>query len=93
MKAIILYKLAAGKTREELMEVYPHHRARVDAFVAENKIVSMGAFTERTADGIGSMGIFTNKAAAEDFVSADPFLLEGLVGHYDIAEFNDVIEG
>ncbi|MDR0299849.1 MAG: hypothetical protein LBI13_07175 [Streptococcaceae bacterium] len=92
MKAIVLYKIAAGKTREDLMEVYPRHRARVDEFVAQKKIISMGAFPEPTSDGIGSMGIFVDKASAEEFVAEDPFRLEGCVGHYDIAEFQDVMD-
>ncbi|MGG0655488.1 YciI family protein [Rummeliibacillus pycnus] len=91
MRAIIFYKIASGKTREELMKVYPRHRMHVDKFLAQNKIISMGALTEQTIDGVGSFGIFVDKATAEDFVAGDPFFLEGLVGHYEISEFNDVV--
>ena len=73
------------------MTAYPRHRARVDQFVAAGKIVTMGAFTAPTHDGVGSMGIFISKADAENFVTGDPFRLEGLVGSYEIAEFTDVI--
>jgi len=92
MNAIVLYKIAEGKTRQDLMVVYPRHRARVDDFLAAGKIVSMGALAAPTTDGIGSFGIFTSKAAAEDFVAEDPFRREGCVGSYEIIEFVDVVE-
>jgi uncharacterized protein YciI len=37
------------------------------------------------------MAIFRTRAAAEEFVSRDPFNLEGLVKRYVIREWNDVM--
>ena len=90
--AIVLYRIAEGKTRDDLTAVYPRHRARVDEFLGAGKIVSMGTFSPPVADGVGSFGIFTTRDDAESFVADDPFRLEGLVGSYEIAEFSDVVE-
>ena len=50
----------AGKTRDELMAVFPRHKVVMDAFVQRGDIVGIGPFT----DG-GSMAIFRSREAAE----------------------------
>ena len=37
------------------------------------------------------MGIFTSRAAAEEFARGDPFVLEGVVRHWFIREWNEVL--
>lgn len=76
MKAVVFYEMAPGKSREDVMVVYPRHKAYLDAFAARNEILAIGPF----ADGAGSMGVFKDRATAEAFVKQDPFVLEGLVG-------------
>ena len=39
----------------------------------------------------GSMGIFTTRKAAEEFVREDPFVLNGVVRNWRIREWNEVL--
>lgn len=77
---------SAGKSREEIMAVYPRHKAFLDQFVARGEVVGVGPFTDAAS---GNMALFRNRAAAEAFASGDPFLLEGLVKDYQIKDWAD----
>jgi uncharacterized protein len=77
---------SAGKSREEIMAVYPRHKAFLEPFVARGEVVGVGPFTDA---GGGNMALFRTRAAAEAFASGDPFLLEGLVKEYRIKDWAD----
>ena len=77
---------SAGKSREEIMAVYPRHKAFLEPFVARGEVVGVGPFTDA---GGGNMALFRTRAAAEAFASGDPFLLEGLVKEYQIKDWAD----
>ena len=77
---------SAGRTRDEIMAVYPRHKAFLEPFVARGEVVGVGPFTD--PDG-GNMALFRNRAAAEAFAKGDPFLLEGLVKAYQIKDWGD----
>lgn len=77
---------SAGKSREEIMAVYPRHKAFLDPFVARGEVVGIGPFTD---EGGGNMGLFRSRASAEAFARADPFLLEGMVKEYQIKDWGD----
>lgn len=89
MKAVVLYERGKA-TMEEIMAVYPRHKAIVDSYAAEGKIIAIGTFAD---PGHGSMGIFQNREYAEEFVSIDPFVLEGLVGKVIIRDWNEILLG
>jgi uncharacterized protein YciI len=75
---------SSGATMEQVMTVYPRHKAVVDQFVARGDVIGIGPFADR-----GNMAIFRTREAAEAFVKQDPFVLEGLVRSYTIREWND----
>lgn len=77
---------SAGKTRDEIMAIYPRHKAFVDQFVAAGEVVGIGPFADPAG---GNMGIFRSRAAAEAFAKSDPFLLEGAAKEYQIKEWAD----
>ncbi len=77
---------SAGKSRAEIMAVYPRHKAFLDQFLARGEVVGVGPFTDA---GGGNMALFRTRAAAEAFVEGDPFLLEGLVKEYQIKDWGD----
>lgn len=77
---------SAGKSREEIMAVYPRHKAFLDAFVARGEVVGVGPFTD---PGGGNLALFRSRAAAEAFAKDDPFLLEGLIKEYQIKDWGD----
>ncbi|HEY4394450.1 MAG TPA: YciI family protein [Polyangia bacterium] len=79
---------SAGKSRDEIMAVYPRHKAFVDQFVARGEVVGVGPFTDPTG---GNMALFRTRAAAEAFAAGDPFRLEGLVKEYQIKDWADAM--
>ena len=83
MKFVVLGE-SSGATIEQVMAVYPRHKALADQFIASGEVIGMGPFADR-----GNMAIFRTREAAERFVREDPFALEGLVKSYTIREWND----
>ena len=80
--------VSADKSREEIMAIYPRHKALVDAFVARGDVVGIGPFTD---PGGGNMALFRSQAAAEAFAASDPFFLEGAVREYQIKVWDDTM--
>lgn len=77
---------SAGSTREEIMAIYPRHKAFLDQFIAAGEVVGIGPFTDL---GGGNMALFRSRSAAEAFAKSDPFLLEGAVKEYQIKDWAD----
>jgi Uncharacterized protein conserved in bacteria len=77
---------SAGKTRDEIMAIYPRHKAFLDQFITRGEIVGVGPFTD---PGGGNMALFRDRAAAEVFAKSDPFYLEGAVKEYQIKVWGD----
>ena len=83
MKTVVIGE-SSGATMETIMTVYPRHKAIVDKYIARGEVIGIGPFNDR-----GNMAIFKTREAAEQFVTEDPFILEGLVKPYAIREWND----
>jgi len=83
VKAVVIGE-SSGATMETIMSVYPRHKLIAEKYINSGDIIGMGPF----ADG-GNMGIFKTRAAAEQFVTEDPFILEGLVKSFVIRDWND----
>jgi uncharacterized protein len=79
---------SAGKTRDEIMAIYPRHKAFLDQFLTHGEVVGVGPFTD---PGGGNMALFRSRAAAEAFTKSDPFFLEGAVREYQIKEWGDTM--
>ena len=77
---------SGGKTRDEIMTIYPHHKAFLDQFIARGEVVGVGPFTDAAG---GNMALFRSRAAAEAFAKSDPFFLEGVVKDYQIKDWGD----
>jgi len=88
MKAVVFYERDNRITKEKVMEIYPRHKQLVDKFSKEGKIIAIGAFANSTD---GSMGVFKDKVSAEEFISQDPFVKEGIVGKMAIKEWNEIL--
>jgi uncharacterized protein len=83
MKTVVIGE-SSGVSMEVIMAVYPRHKLIADKFIERGDIIGMGPFTDR-----GNMAIFRTRAAAEQFVKEDPFILEGLVKSYVIKDWDD----
>ena len=85
MKAVVIGE-SSGASMEQIMAVYPRHKALVDQFKARGEVIGIGPFADR-----GNMAIFRTREAAEAFSRQDPFVLEGLVKSYVIRDWNDTM--
>jgi uncharacterized protein YciI len=88
MKAVVFYP-GASVDLEKAMELFPLHKERLDAFHERGFLLMVGAFADPAADG--SMGVFTTREAAEEFVKGDPFVLNGAVEVYVIKDWNETL--
>ena len=77
---------SAGKNRNEIVAIYPRHKAFIDQFLSRGEVVGVGPFTD---PGGGNMALFRSRAAAEAFAGADPFFLEGAVKEYQVKDWAD----
>ena len=87
MKAVVIGE-PSGASMEAITQVYPRHKAVVDAFVARGEVIGIGPFAD-----LGNMGIFRTRQAAEAFAAQDPFILEGLVKSFVIRDWDDKMLG
>jgi uncharacterized protein YciI len=85
MKAVVIGE-SSGASMDTIMGVYPRHKAVVDKYIAKGKVIGIGPFNDR-----GNMAIFKTRAAAEEFVKEDPFILEGLVKSFVVRDWNDTM--
>ena len=83
MKAVVIGE-SSGATMEVIMSVYPRHKLVADKYIERGDIIGMGPFSDR-----GNMAIFRTRAAAEEWVKEDPFILEGLVKSFVIRDWKD----
>ncbi len=83
MKTIVIGE-PSGASMEEIMKIYPRHKVVVEKFVARGVVVGIGPF-----DDLGNMAIFKTRAAAEEYIKEDPFILEGVVRSVTIRDWKD----
>jgi uncharacterized protein YciI len=86
MKTVVIGE-GAGASMETIMSVYPRHKIVVDKYLQEGKVIGIGPFVDRS----GSMAIFKTRAAAEQFVSEDPFIIDGIVKSFVIRDWDDTM--
>jgi uncharacterized protein len=83
MKAVVIGE-PSRVSMDTIMSVYPRHKVVVDKFIARGDVIGIGPFADR-----GNMAIFHTREAAEEFVSQDPFILEGMVKSVVIRDWDD----
>jgi uncharacterized protein YciI len=87
MKYVMVYESAPGFLDKVPLHI-DEHRALWRRFHDEGALLMIGPFSD---PALGAMGVFTTRAAAEAFVAADPFVAHGLVGRWEIREWNEVL--
>lgn len=80
MKYFSFYEMAADAA-PRLGEVYPAHRAHLEAYHARGLVLAAGPLGDPPS---GAIGIFVSLEAAESFCREDPFVREGLVGSWKV---------
>ena len=88
MKYVLQYE-AAPDFRSKVPQHLEAHRAAWRTFHADGRLLMIGPFTDEPAGG--AMGVFASRAAAEEFVRSDPFVVHGIVARWTIREWNEVL--
>jgi uncharacterized protein YciI len=86
MKTVVIGE-GAGASMDELMKVYPRHKAVVDQYVQRGEVIGIGPFADRG----GNLAIFRTREAAERFTREDPFILEGLIKSFVVRDWDDAM--
>jgi hypothetical protein len=89
MTLYVIFYESSPDALELIPTHYPAHRARVDEFHARGDLLMVGTFGDPIAEG--SMAVFRSRQAAEEFVTDDPFVTGGVVGHWYLREWNEVL--
>jgi uncharacterized protein YciI len=85
MKVLMFYELADGGL-ERVAANLASHRARLREFHGRGVLLMAGPYGEPP---VGSLGVFTSRAAAEEFAREDPFMLNGVVGRCTFHDWNE----
>jgi uncharacterized protein len=88
MKAVVFYESApdvAARASSHMAE----HQARWAEFGRRAELLMIGPFANPQEEG--SMGIFTTREAAEEFVRGDPFVLNGVVQNWYIRDWIEAL--
>ena len=87
-KTVVLYH-SAPDVLERAPGYMAAHGALIDEFHAAGDLLLIGTFGDPV--GEGAMCVFRSREAAEDWVTKDPFVTEGLVARYEIRTWNEIL--
>jgi uncharacterized protein YciI len=73
-----------AKAREHL----PAHRDRLDQFNVRGQLLLAGPLSDMSGR---ALGVFSSRAAAEEFIAGDPFVVHGVVATWTVVEWNEVL--
>jgi uncharacterized protein len=88
MKYVLLYE-SADDVMSRAPAHLPAHSERLQEFHGRGDLLMVGAFGDPQREG--SMGIFTSREAAEEFVAGDPFVINGVVRRYEIRDWDEIL--
>ena len=88
VKYVVLYH-SADDVRQKAPAHFQAHKAWYEPFHARGVLLMIGTFGDPQAQG--SMAVFTSRQAAEEFVSGDPFVRNGVVRAWEIREWNEAL--
>jgi len=85
-KFVVFYEMADG-AMTKVMQLYPLHRARLDAFHERGLCLGAGPLGDPPE---GALAIFTTREGAQEFIDGDPFVKEGAVARTRVVEWRAV---
>ena len=68
---------------------FPEHRARWKQFADKSLLMMVGPVLNSPL--FGALGVFVTREAAEEFANGDPFVLNGVVARWSIAEWKEAL--
>lgn len=87
MKYVLFYE-AAPDGLAKVPANAAAHRERWEGFGQRGVLLMIGPFADPRE---GAMGIFTTRAAAEEFAAEDPFVVNGVVSRWHVREWNEAL--
>ena len=87
MKYLMFYEMAADGLSKAQAN-FPAHQARLKQFHQQGTLLMAGPYG---TPPLGALGVFTSRAAAEEFVAGDPFVVNGVVGKHSIHEWLEAL--
>ena len=88
MKYVLLYTSADDVLTTAPVH-FPAHKRRLDEFHARGDLLLVGTFGDPRNQG--SMAVFRTRESAEEFVSGDPFVRNGVVSSYEIRDWDEIL--
>ena len=85
MKVLMFYELAENGL-DKVPAHMASHQARLREFHGRGVLLMAGPYG---APPVGALGVFTSRAAAEEFARDDPFMLNGVVGRCTFHDWNE----
>jgi uncharacterized protein len=86
MKYVLFYD-SAENVLEKAAAHFEAHAARGQEFHERGSLLMYGPFGDPQAEG--SMAVFTTRESAEEFAKSDPFVLNQVVRHWHIREWDE----
>jgi uncharacterized protein YciI len=86
VKYVSFYEVAPDALGD-VMTHFPAHRARLEEFHQRGILIDAGPLGKPP---LSAVGIFTTREGAEEFISGDPFVTNGLVKSWRIEEWNNI---
>jgi uncharacterized protein YciI len=87
MKFIMFYEVAPDGL-SKAMNHFEDHKKRLKEFHQKGVLLMAGPYANPAE---GAMGIFTTRESAEEFIKGDPFVVQRVVSHWRIIEWNEVL--
>lgn len=85
---VVLYEgVGDPALMDKARELYPEHRARLDAAHAQGTLLMVGPFGDPVHEG--AMSVWSSREAAEEFVAGDPFVVHGRVPRWHLRQWNE----
>jgi uncharacterized protein YciI len=87
VKYLMFYEVSA-EGMAKVQAHLPSHQARLEQFHDAGTLLMAGPYGSPPK---GALGIFTTRAAAEEFVAGDSFIVHGVVSKYRIEEWLEAL--
>jgi uncharacterized protein YciI len=87
-KTVVLYH-SAGDVLGRAPAYAAAHHALIAEYATSGELLLIGTFGDPVREG--AMCVFRSRAAAEEWVTRDPFVTEGLVERYEIRAWNEIL--
>ena len=88
MKYVLRYVMASNGDLDQVRALFAQHRQHWESFRKEGTLLAIGPMADPRD---GALAVFTSRPAAETFARSDPFVTSGVVGSWEVLEWQEAI--